>query len=143
MAAFALDTSCMVAAVCSWHEHHVVAAREITRRLERGEHLVACAPALVETFAVLTRLPAPYRLAPSAAWTLIHENFIKGRRLAVLSAAAYVHLLRELAMRGVGGGRTYDAVISACVQSARAGTLLTFNVRDFDPAPEGVSVIEP
>jgi hypothetical protein len=49
----------MIAAVCGWHEHHSRALDEIERRFGRREALVAAAPALVEAYAVLTRLPAP------------------------------------------------------------------------------------
>src|SRR5687767_1526011 len=56
---FSLDTSCIVAAVCTWHEHHDAAVKEIGRRLEDGESLAVPAPALIEAYAVLTRLPAP------------------------------------------------------------------------------------
>jgi len=61
VAVFAVDTSCMVAAVCTWHEHHAAAAGEIERRLGRGERMAIPAPALVEAYAVLTRLPARLR----------------------------------------------------------------------------------
>ena len=40
---FALDTSCMIAAVCAWHEKHAAAAREIERRLGQGERLAISA----------------------------------------------------------------------------------------------------
>src|SRR5439155_4456381 len=61
------DTSCLVAAVCAWHEHHAAAAREIERRLAAGEPMIVAAPALVESYAVLTRLPPPHRLRPADA----------------------------------------------------------------------------
>ena len=40
----------MIAAVCSWHEHHELAANEIDRRLARREKMIVAAPALVETY---------------------------------------------------------------------------------------------
>jgi len=140
---FTVDSSCMVAAICTWHEHHVAAAAEIERRLDRGEQLAVSAPALVESYAVLTRLPAPHRLSPADAWTLLEANFVEHRRIIVLSGAAYVATVRALAKQGVGGGRTYDAVIAECAREAKPATLLTFNRRHFDPPPEGVSVVEP
>lgn len=143
MSSFALDTNCMVAAVSSWHEHHQAAADEIERRLQRGERLTVPAPALVEAYAVLTRLPAPHRLSPQDAWTLVRENFVKGKKLVSLRGSTYRALLRQLAKSGTGGGRTYDAVIGECVRQARAHTLLTFNTRHFDPAPPGVNIVTP
>ena len=143
MATFALDTSCMVAAVCTWHERHLAAVTEIERRLARGGRLAVAAHALVETYAVLTRLPVPHRLAPADAWALVKANFVESASVTALSGQAHVTLLRGLATQGIAGGRSYDAVISACARQARADVLLTFNPRHFDPPPEGVSVIEP
>lgn len=143
MATFALDTSCMVAAVCTWHERHLAAVAEIERRLERGGRLAVAAHALVETYAVLTRLPAPHRLAPADAWALVKANFVESASVITLSGQAHVTLLRGLATQGIGGGRSYDAVIAACARHGRVDVLLTFNRRHFDPPPDGVSVIEP
>jgi predicted nucleic acid-binding protein len=143
VATFALDTSCMVAAVCTWHEHHAAAAASIERRFARGERLAIAAHALVETYAVLTRLPAPHRLAPADAWALVKANFVTPAAVVALTGAAHARLLEGLANAGISGGRTYDAVIAACARQARVSTILTFNPRHFDPPPEGVAVVEP
>ena len=140
---FALDTSCMVAAVCSWHERHAAAAAEIERRLERGETMAIAAHAVVEAYAVLTRLPAPHRLASPDAWTLVRANFVDGVALVVLDAPAHIAVLEELARAGIGGGRTYDQLIAACAEQSGARALLTFNARHFDPPPRGVTIVEP
>jgi predicted nucleic acid-binding protein len=143
VATFAVDSSCMVAAVCSWHERHAAARDEIERRLDRGERLAPAANALVETYAVLTRLPAPHRLAPADAWALVKANFVDGAKAVALNGPAHVALLGRLAKAGTGGGRTYDALIAACAELAKAQTILTFNPRHFDPPPAGAVVIEP
>lgn len=140
---FAPDTSCMVAAICSWHEHHAAAASEINRRLDRGEHLAVAAPALVEAYAVLTRLPSPHRLTHDDAWALIKANFVDRAAVATLNRDGYVGLLQRLPRLGIGGGRTYDAVIADCARHGKADALLTFNRRHFDPPPEGVTIVEP
>ena len=142
-AVVAVDTSCIVAAVCSWHEHHPAAAAEINRRLQRGQRLCVPAPALVETYAVLTRLPPPHRLTARDAWALVEGNFVTGALIQILDADGYVDLLRRAADREVAGGRTYDAVIGECAREAGATILLTFNRRHFDPAPAGIQVLEP
>jgi hypothetical protein len=36
----------MIAAVCTWHEHHERAIQEITRRLDRGEEMIVASCAL-------------------------------------------------------------------------------------------------
>ncbi len=143
MRTFAVDTSCMIAALCGWHERNAAAVAEINRRLDRGERLATCAPALVETYSVLTRLPAPHRMSSQDAWQAIEANFVRGRSVVALDTTAYVAVLRQLASEGIGGGRTYDALIAACAAITKANTLLTFNRRHFDPPPQGVAVIEP
>ena len=114
MAIFTLDTSCMVAAVSTWHEHHAASASEINRRLSRGERLAAAAPALVEAYAVLTRLPAPHRLSPGDAWALVEANFVQGINVVALPGTVYLALLRRAARQGTAGGRAYDVVIAEC-----------------------------
>ena len=133
----------MVAAVCSWHERHAAAAASIERRLARGERLAIAGHALVETYAVLTRLPAPHRLAPADAWALVKANFVTPAAIVALSGAAHASLLEGLAETGISGGRTYDAVIAACARHAKVSALLTFNPRHFDAAPGGVAIVEP
>jgi predicted nucleic acid-binding protein len=140
---FALDTSCMVAAVCAWHDRHAAAAAEIERRLGRGERMAIGAHAIAETYAVLSRLPSPHRLAPADAWTLVRANFVDQATVVALDAPGHIAVLGQLATAGIAGGRTYDGLIAACAESARARTLLTFNVRHFDPPPPGVSIVEP
>ena len=121
----------MVAVVCSWHEHHVAAIREIERRLRRRETLIVAAPTLVETYAVLTRLPFPHRLSSHDAKNLIEGNFLNDYTCIALDENEYRRLVLEAPGKEVSGGRTYDWVIARCAQKAKVSVLLTFNVRDF------------
>lgn len=140
---FGLDTNVIIAAVCSWHEDHARAAAEIESLLAGQETMVIPAPALAEAYAVLTRLPAPHRLSPADAWRLLDANFTSSAAVVALTADAYVNVLRTLADRGIAGGRTYDAVIGECARVGRVDALLTFNRRHFEPAPDGVAIVEP
>lgn len=130
-ATFFVDTSCIIAAVCGWHKHHSAAAAEIERRLESKERLATAAHALAEAYAVLTRLPAPHRLAPADALALLEGNFIDGARVVALDADGYRSLLKRAAGDGLAGGRTYDAIIAECAVRAQAAALLTFNASHF------------
>ncbi len=143
MPAFSLDSNCMIAAVCSWHERHAETAKAIERRLRRGDRLVVAAHALVETYAVLTRLPSPHRLAPDDAWNLVEANFVENASVAALPAAGHVALLRRLAGASVFGGRTYDAVIAASAAHGEADELLTLNPRHFDGTISSITPVEP
>jgi hypothetical protein len=90
---FALDTSVMVAAVCAWHEHHGRAITAIERHLRRSDRLTVAAHAVAEAYAVLTRLPAPHRLATADAWRLVHTNFVAPADVMALDGDGYVALV--------------------------------------------------
>jgi len=143
VARFALDTSCMVAAVCGWHAHHEAALTAIDARLARGDRIAVAGPALVESYAVLTRLPAPHRLAPSDAWALIEANFVSQADVVGLDGPECVSLLRAMVAQGISGGRTHDAVIATCARKAGAGELLTLNRRHFDQVSGGTAILDP
>ena len=128
----ALDTSCIIALVSDWHEHHGVTISALDERLDAGHGLALLAPALVEAYAVLTRLPAPRRLAPSDALQLLITNFQENAQTVALSADEYWSLVASVSAAGVYGGRTYDAAIAACARKAKARELLTLNLRHFD-----------
>ena len=118
----------MIAAVCSWHEHHEAAANDMERRLAGRAKMIVAAPSLIEAYAVLTRFPPPHRLSPQTALTLLENNFFKLATVIALNAKSYETLLLRAPKIGVAG-RTYDAVIGACAAQGKASTVLTFNAR--------------
>ena len=134
----------MVAAVCAWHEHHDQARVEIERRLHDAETLLVAAPALVEAYSVLTRLPPPHRLSAADALTLLETNFMSPGKIVALDARSYRALLRRAPRNGIAGGRTYDAIIAECARRTRGTTLLTFNMSHFLPfAGMGLEIVMP
>jgi predicted nucleic acid-binding protein len=141
--AFSADSSCLIAAVCAWHEHHEAAVDAVESRRGAGQRLVVAGHALAETYAVLTRLPSPHRLAPADAGALIQQNFVHGTTIVALTGSAYGALVRRLAREGIGGGQIYDAIIAASARRGRATTLFTFNPRHFDPPPPGLAILVP
>jgi predicted nucleic acid-binding protein len=116
----AADTSIAVAMFASWHEHHEAARRLLAEELHLIEH------SMLETYSVLTRLPAPHRAAPDlvrtflASWT--------PRRLLRLTPAAYERFVLALPDHGVTGGAAYDALIAATA-AAHGATLCTCDRR--------------
>ncbi len=133
----------MVAVVCAWHEHHERAAQELERRLGQGEPMIVAAPSLVETYAVLTRLPPPHRLSPADALALVEANFMSAEVVA-LDTDSYRTLLRQTPGEGVSGGRVYDMVIATCALKATASVLLTFNADHFMPfSTQGLRIVVP
>jgi predicted nucleic acid-binding protein len=121
----------MIAAVCIWHENHASAAAAISTRIERGDRLIVACHALLEMYAVLTRLPAPHRLSSKDAVMLIRANFMAGATAVSLTSAEYRKLILQAPAKGFAGGRAYDALIVECARKAKVSTILTFNARDF------------
>jgi toxin FitB len=125
-----LDTSCMIALVAAWHEHHDVVTQAIDHYLEGRHRLAVVAHSLVEAYAVMTRLPAPFRVAPAVAHDLISANFA-ALPVAALSAQEHVELLAFLRDRGIAGGRSYDALLARAAEKLAPCVLLTLNARHF------------
>jgi len=108
------DTSVVVPSLLAWHEMHARAASAVKD--------VRCLPAhaLAESFAVLSRLPAPRALRPSMAHRLLDHAFPD--EPLTLSPSTHSAVIRRLAKAEVGGGRIYDAIIGAT--AAEAGVRL-------------------
>ena len=114
------DTSVVVAAFASWHEQHEAARRALDGGLRLVEH---CA---LETYSVLTRLPAPHR-APAG----VVRDFIATRfpdPWLRLTASAHRKFLSGLAEQNVTGGSVYDALVAATA-AAHAVPLITCDRR--------------
>jgi len=98
------DSSAIVAGFASWHPLH-----ERIRKALRGiEDLVAHAE--LETYSVLTRLPAPFRVEPALAAEYLSRRYPGGR--LVLPAPARTGLISRLAAERIAGGPAYDALIA-------------------------------
>jgi predicted nucleic acid-binding protein len=133
----------MVAAISPWHLQNQPARVAIDEQRDLGRTIAIPAPALAETYSVLTRLPLPHRLAPDIAWQLIEENYLRDGQLVSLSADGYLRVVRRAARDGHTGGRIHDLVIAECARDCHAKALLTFNSKNFDPPPEGIEIIDP
>lgn len=140
----ALDTSVVVASLLTWHEHHgrALAVLVATRASASGSILPL--PVLIESYAVLTRLPPNARLTPSAAWRMLEVTFAKRTTIPALDGAAAWNMLGTLPAVGIAGGATYDAHILACAMQAGAERLATFNCKHFQRLElDGIELVVP
>jgi predicted nucleic acid-binding protein len=124
----AVDTSVIVAALLGWHDDHEAARKALDSALV-ADRLVLPAHALIESYAVMTRLPSPHRLSPADAAALLRDTFA-GVVPVTLAGEELWRLLDRLESHDVAGGRSYDAHILACARKAGAARLLTLNERD-------------
>ena len=112
----AVDTSVVVAAFAAWHDGHEAALAALDRHPRLPAHV------LVESYAVLTRLPPPHRTSPATARLYLANRFAEP--LLALPPVEHRRLIETAAKRGVAGGSIYDALIAWTAKQAGA-TLLT------------------
>jgi predicted nucleic acid-binding protein len=139
----ALDTSVLVAALCSWHERHADSLAALEACADAGHVLVTPAHALVETYAVLTRLPPPHRLSPGQAWALIERSLRPNVEVASFTADTTWSVLADASQLGVAGGRTFDFVLAASARARACTRLLTWNTRHFQHLAGAPLAVEP
>ena len=108
----AADTSVIVAAFATWHEHHDAARRVLDAGVRLIDH---CA---LETYSVLTRLPAPHRSPPAVVRDFLRARFPSP--LLRLGAAGYRKFVLALADRGITGGSAYDGLVAATAAASGA-----------------------
>lgn len=99
----ALDTSVVIAAFSPWHEAHTAARRAVTSEAVVPAHVVT------ETYAVLTRMPEPFRMDAVTVADYLARQW-SGRVIAP-DAELYESLTATAAASGVTGGGTYDTLI--------------------------------
>lgn len=100
----ALDTSVAVPLLLESHSAH-----ESVKGWAKGRKLTLCAHSLVETYAVLTRLPGDNRLAGEDAVRVIDDTFPSS---LMLPDAAGKNIHRRLESAGVLGGAVYDGLVA-------------------------------
>lgn len=119
----ALDTSAAIPLLVQGHDAH----RAVTSWV--GDRpVVLPGHAVVETYAVLTRLPGDLRLVPADAARLIASRFVE---IAPLPNGIARGLHDVLANLDVAGGATYDALVALAARE-RGVPLATRDARARD-----------
>jgi len=122
-----LDTNVVVAACIEDHEHHERALELLDRVLAGKDAGFTSAHALVEAYAVMTRLPKPLRIPPQAAATLLEENVATKFDVIVLTAKEHGQIIASAGQAGWAGGLLYDALHVACAVKAGVERLYSWN----------------
>jgi predicted nucleic acid-binding protein len=116
----AVDSSVVIAAFASWHEHHSIARKAMAARPRLIAH------AAIESYSVLTRLPPPHRASPDIVHAFITERFTEP--FLALSESGYQELLATVAAGQIMGGPAYDALI-AVTAAEHDATLMSLDQR--------------
>ncbi|MGH8291051.1 MAG: PIN domain-containing protein [Steroidobacteraceae bacterium] len=116
----AADTSLVVAAFASWHEHHARARKALGEGVRLIDH---CA---LETYSVLTRFPAPHRCTGAVVRDFLRLRFTEP--YLCLEDRNYKEFILGLPERGISGGSAYDALVAATA-AANSAELITCDRR--------------
>src|SRR5262249_29742117 len=131
-----LDSSVLVAAFYSGHEHH----KPSIALLSQQKKATGCTAGhcLAEFYAVATGMPPKLRASPNEALLFLADV---RERLAVvaLTAEEYFGRLEEAAQSGIIGGACYDALIAACATKSNAQSIYTWNTKHFHRFGQQVS----
>ncbi len=98
------DTSVLVSALLAWHPGHTAARKAVVSVRGIPAHV------LLETYSVLTRLPAPHRISARDAGSVLDALDVD---LLSLPVKAHRRLISTLAQNNVKGGAAYDALVGA------------------------------
>lgn len=140
----AVDTSLLVAVVLPWHKSHRIAFSALEAILSEEGGVLVPLPAVVEAYAVLTRLPAPHRMSPQDACSILTSLLSDTARIVGLDGGDAWSFLLDAAAVQAAGGAIYDAQILACAWKAGAERIFTLNWRDFERLrPKGLRVESP
>jgi predicted nucleic acid-binding protein len=98
------DSSITVAALWGDHPAHEAATEALATCQTTIAHVA------IETYSVLTRLPAPHRADATTTAAALDERL--GATYAALDGAAYASAPTRLAGAGISGSATYDGLIA-------------------------------
>ncbi|MBA3698808.1 MAG: PIN domain-containing protein [Planctomycetes bacterium] len=129
---FLFDTSVLVPAMITAHEHHDLARPWLERAMVGEFRLVLSVHALAECFSVLTRLPGTLKCSPSMAHAVLKGNLLTRAKALVVALETddYLAILDDLAAKNLAGGVIFDALHVRAARRHKA-RIVTFNQRDF------------
>ncbi len=138
MTSVALDTNCIVAVALAHHVHRAETLAALDRIEAGGADVVMLGHALLEAYAVLTRLPGAERVSPELAHRALAETW-SDRPVVTVPDEAIWRFLGVAAGAELGGGRIYDALMAEAASLAGVDILLTWNARHFSRWPMGTT----
>ena len=137
-----VDSSVLIAGVHANHPRHAVAAKWLIRNISLHELMVSH-HAILESYAVLTRLPGQWRLTGSEAKKLLESTIKPNMRIAGFKASSIWHSLDSLVNHSAVGGHSYDVFSAEILCQSGAEAIATFNTRHFSEFFSQISIIDP
>jgi predicted nucleic acid-binding protein len=136
------DTTVLVAASLEAHVHYPQAKAALGRICRGVDAGFTSGHCLAETFSVLSRMPTVPKLTPQDVLAILEANVVPHFTLIVLAPSDYPQAVRDLAGRGLSGGRIYDLLHLVAARKQRLDRIYTFNETEWrNLAPDLESLI--
>jgi len=127
-----LDTSVLLAGLVDFGPQSAPAQSLLHAVAEKRVDTPATAwHCCLEFFSVATRLPPEFRVSPSDALTLLHDEVFARMAVHDLPSGDRLPMLQAAARDATAGGRIYDAHIAEVARAVSAAVVITDNRRHF------------
>ena len=133
-----IDSSVLVAAFYDQHPHFKPSIAFLMQLKPLSAQ--ATTHTLAETYTGITRMPIIPKPSPQYAMNYIHSMQSRLAWIA-LSETHYKVALAMVVEKQFSGAKIYDALILAAAISCKAKTLVTWNVKHFQPLAEGHPIL--
>ena len=137
-----VDSSILVAGVHANHPLHAVAAGWLIKNIPLHE-LIVSHHSILETYAVLTRLPGKLRLTGPEAKKLLESTIKPNMQVADFSSSSIWDCIDSLVNHSALGGRSYDVFIAKILSKSGVKSIATFNTKHFSEFEAKISIIDP
>ena len=137
-----VDSSVIIAGVHSNHPRHALAANWLVDNLSEHRLLVAH-HSVLESYAVLTRLPGSLRVSPSEARDLLSATVKANMVVPKFDVESIWATLDTMVMASIVDGRSYDAFIFEILKSIGIDAFATFNPHHFHDLDKAIIILDP
>ncbi len=137
-----VDSSVLVAGVHANHPLHALAAGWLIKHIPLHQLMVAH-HSILETYAVLTRLPGELRLTGSEVKQLLESTIKSNMQVADFISSSIWDCIDSLVNLSTVGGRSYDVFIAEILIKSGAEAIATFNSAHFNEFSTQLSIIDP
>ncbi len=137
-----VDSSVLIAGVHANHPRHALAASWLIRNIPLHELMVSH-HSILESFAVLTRLPGELRLTGSETKQLLESTIKPNMQVAEFGASSIWDCIDSLVNHSAVGGNSYDLFSADILYRSGAEAIATFNPRHFSEFSFLLPVIDP
>ena len=137
-----VDSSVLIAGVHANHPRHAVAATWLIRNIPLHD-LMVTHHSVLESYAVLTRLPGELRLSGSEAKQLLESSIRNNMQVADFNASSIWDYIDSLVNHSAVGGNSYDLFSAEILFQSGAEAIATFNVRHFVEFDSLMPIIDP